>query len=177
MAGATEIGVLANTGQGFRPQNARDRHAEPSHIRTLPVIDNSMPHGQNVRTSVDCYVSGQYVQRNGKSLSVTQRYSIFVSYGRESQVNTLKEVRERVAADFQERYGGTFNITTIHVPDLKTPVDVPNYGDDMNLYGGSQSFKRQLGNYEKMRLDVGTERLKERLNVGSIRNRYGFGRR
>jgi hypothetical protein len=89
----------------------------------------------------------------------------------------MKEVRERVAADFQERYGGTFNITTIHVPDLKTPVDVPNYGDDVNLYGGSALFKKQLGNYEKMRLDVGTEHLKDRLNVQSIRKRFGYGRR
>ena len=175
MPGATEISVLSNT-TGFRAVNARDRHAEPSSVRTLPVIDNSLPNGKNIRTSVDCYVSGQYVQRNGKSLSVTQRYSIFVSYGRETQVNTLKEVRERVASDFQERYGGTFNITTVFVPDLKTPVDVPLYGEDIGLYGGSALFKRQLGNYEKMRLEVGTERLKDRMNVQSIRRRYGYSR-
>jgi hypothetical protein len=182
VAGATEIGVLANT-TGWRRSGPYTRTSEPGHIRTLPVIDNSLPSSSNVRTSVDCYVTGSYVQRNGQSLEVTQRYSVFVSYAKQTQYQTMKELNERVASDFQARYGGTFNVTTIFVPDIPTPMQeiVPGVapGDEapVEFYLGSRLFKGNLGSYQKMRLDVGKEATKERLNVQSIRKRFGYGRR
>lgn len=159
---------------GFRGTGQR-RFAEPNAIRTLPTIDNGSPQrSKNVTTSIDCYVSGQYLQRTGKVIEVSQRYTIFIKYTAETQVATMKQLRDRIMSDFQERYGTSFNITTVHVPDIPAAPEVLPV-DDMQMYGGSTLF-REMTRYEKYRYDVGTEKAKERYNVESIRKRYGYKR-
>ena len=115
----SQIQELANT-VGFRgtPNN---RIAEPSQIQTLPVIDNAVPTQSNIRTSVDCYVSGQYVTRNGKVTEVTQRYTIFVAYSKATQMQTMQQIRDRITSDFQAKYGKTFNVTNVYIPTIPVP--------------------------------------------------------
>lgn len=162
---------------GFRG-NPAHRTASPSDIRTLPVIDNSNRYASNVRTSIDCYVSGQYVQRNGRVLEVTQRYTIFIAYNRETQNATLQQLRDRVMMDFHERYG-QFNISTVYVPDLPVPKQTvvpgvrPGEAAPMEFYHGSEMF-RGMTRYERMRFESGTEREKAELNIRSVRKRYGY---
>lgn len=166
---------------GFRGGSPTHRIAEPSTVRTLPVIDNSNPYASNVRTSIDCYVSGQYVQRNGRILEVTQRYTIFIAYDRESQPATMQQVRDRVLSDFQDKYGGQFNVSSVFVPDMPVPratlvPGVPSGAQaPMEFYWGSQMF-RDMTKYEKLRFDVGTEREKASTNIASIKRRYGYKR-
>ena len=191
MAGKSQIAEIGQT-VGWKGTPAH-RTAEPSTVRTLPVIDNSNRYASNVRTSVDCYVSGQYVQRNGRVLEVTQRYTIFVAYSKETQLSTMNQVRDRVLSDFQAKYGGTFNVINVQVPQLPVPRSeqipgVPPDKDAMQLYGGSELFQdemirgtpnrifREMTKYEKLRYDVGTERAKAKTNIESIRKRYKLGR-
>ena len=155
---------------GFKGQ-ANHKIAEPNSIRTLPIIDNRVPTRKNVNTSIDCYVSGQYVQRNGKIIEVTQRYSIFVAYSSDTQRQTMQEVNTRIVGDFEARYGTTFNVTTVHVPAL--PIPIEDKGEPLEMYGGSGMF-REMSRYEHMRTDIFTEHLKERTNIRSIRKRYGY---
>ena len=181
MASGSEINVIANT-VGFRRTSGHVRSAEPTHVRTLPVIDNSLPYVSNVRTSVDCYVSGQYVQRNGQVMEVTQRYSIFISYNKTTHYQTMQHLQQRIAADFQARYGSAFNITTVYVPDLPTPMQdnvpgvAPGQEAPMEFYYGSRLFK-STHEYQKLRLDVGKEHIKEKTNIQNLRARYGYGKR
>ena len=160
---------------GFRGPVSH-RRADPIDVRSLPVIDNADAFNKAVRTSVDCYVSGQYVQRNGRVLEVTQRYTIYVSYTKETQYGTMQQVRDRIARDFQEKYGNTFNISNIYVPNLPIPMQEPRaeVGDEQ-MYGGTDLF-RQMTKYEKARYDIGTERLKADVNIESIKKRYGLKR-
>jgi len=170
----SEIGVIADTiGWHGTPNH---RLAEPGSVRTLPVIDNTDPAGSNIRTSVDCYVSGQYVQRNGKILEVQQRYSVFVSYGKQTQMATVRQLQDRIASDFKSRYGN-FNVATIYVPNLPIPMAKvfggvgPGGEQDLQMYGGSRLF-RGMTSYEKVRKDVGAEHVKSSTNISSIRKRY-----
>jgi hypothetical protein len=170
----TTIQELAKT-TGFRGP-ANHKFAEPGGIRTLPIIDNSVPTRSNIRTSVDCYVSGQYLQKNGNVIEVTQRYTIFVSYSHDTQMQTMSQVRERIIQDFESRYGKEFNVTTVFVPDLPVPPPkLPGVGAGeiapLEMYRGSDLFK-QITAYEKLRYDVGTENVKSRINIDSLRDRY-----
>ena len=160
---------------GFRGPVSH-RRADPIDVRSLPVIDNADAFNKAVRTSVDCYVSGQYVQRNGRVLEVTQRYTIYVSYTKETQNETMQQVRDKIARDFQEKYGNNFNISNIYVPNLPIPMKEqrPEVGDEQ-MYGGSSLF-RDMTKYEKARYDIGTERLKANVNIESIKKRYGLKR-
>lgn len=151
--------------------NGKLKRAEPSISRTIPPVDKSVPLMKTMRTSVDCYVSGQYVQRDGRVIEVMQRYSVFIAYTRETQLEAMQEVRNRISQDFQNKYGQTFNIATIFVPDLIAPP-LPTVPEPEQMYGGTSLFK-QLSAYERERYEVSTERLKSDLNVHSIRQRYG----
>lgn len=173
----TTIGELAKQ-VGFKgtPQH---RMAEPSSVRTLPVIDNASPLASNIRTSVDCYVSGQYVQRDGKVIEVTQRYTIFVAYHKETQFATMQQVRDRIINDFEAKYGKTFNVTNVYVPQLPVPkekeVEGVGRGGELRFYEGSDLFK-QMTKYEKARYEIGTQRQIASTNISSIRKRYGLKR-
>lgn len=174
----TTIQELARS-VGFRGPSKR-RTAEPGNIQTVQPVDNSLPTQSNVRTSVDCYVAGQYVQRNGNVIEVTQRYTIFVAYSRSTQAQTMRQVNDRIIQDFEARYGGTFNVTTVHVPDLPVPRDElpgtpPGGIAPIEMYGGTGMF-RSMTKYERARTEIGTERTKARINIGSIRKRYGLSR-
>lgn len=174
MARLTTIGELAKS-PGFKgtPQN---KLAEPDGVRTIPVIDNTLPVGKNMRTSIDCYVSGQYIQPNGKVIEVRQRYTIFVGYHRETQAQTMAEVRNRIISDFDARYGGTFNVSTVHVPDIPA-APVAAGPEDEQLYQGSGLWRREvMPPYEKERFDIATEKIKAATNIKNLRDRYRFRR-
>ena len=155
---------------------AMHRTAEPSGISTLPVIDNAsrISNRGNMRTSIDCYVSGQYVQRNGKVMEVTQRYTMFVAYDGESQQATMTQVRDQIMKDFQEKYGRTFNVTNVWVQPLGAPVETRSM-DPEQYYGGTPQFK-EMTKYEKYRYEIGTQKEISKTNIQSIRKRYGYKR-
>lgn len=153
---------------------ASHRIAEPSKVNTLPVIDNSVPGQATIRTSIDCYVSGQYVAEKGKITEVTQRYTIFVAYSKSTQMQTMDEVRHRIIADFEAKYGKTFNIVNVHVPGLPVPKhQLPRDVGEIEFYHGSRMF-RSMTRYERMLYDVRTQRDIARTNIESIKKRYGM---
>jgi len=154
---------------------AHKRVAEPSSVKTLSPIDNSVPGQATIRTSVDCYVSGQYVQKQGKSVEVTQRYTIYVAYSKETQLATMNKIRDTIMNDFQAKYGGTFNINNVFVQTLPVPVkkDVPvkDEAQPLEMYQGSGLF-RDMTRVERARYEIGSQRTQSRLNIESIKKRY-----
>lgn len=144
----------------------------------MPVIDNTDPVAANVRTSIDCYVSGQYVGKGGKSFEVKQRYTIFVSYGQRTQMQTMSQVRNAIANDFSQKYGMQFTISSVYVPSLITPKpDAPGVkkGEEqpIEFYLGSGSFRR-MTRYEKYHADVDAERVRHNVTLKDVRSRYKY---
>lgn len=152
---------------GLRGSGSR-RFAEPP-PRQVPVIDNSGP-GKNVTTSLDTYVAGEYIGRGGRRIEVTQRYTVFVSYGRGEQVRTMQQVRSQIMSDFARQYN-QLNMTSVHIPELR-PVEVefPASGvGDVEFYERSTAFRDVI---RRASFDIETERLKAGLNVQNIKERY-----
>jgi hypothetical protein len=93
----------------------------------------------------------------------------------------MQQVRNRIMSDFQGKYGKTFNVSNVFVPQLPVPKDEVGKGlkpgDEvtMEMYGGSEMF-RQMSRIDKYRYDVGTEKQKSTVNIDSIRKRYGYKR-
>jgi hypothetical protein len=177
LAGRSVIAELAASG-GLRGTQSH-KFAEPSTVKTLPVIDNAAPVGKNIRTSVDCYVAGQYVNKKGNVIEVTQRYTIFVAYNKQTQMMTMQQVRERILSDFQAKYGATFNISNVFIPQLPIPVGErvsrQTKAAPVQLYRGTDSFK-SMTQRERMIFEVGTQREVADTNIKSIRSRYGYKR-
>jgi hypothetical protein len=86
---------------------------------------------------------------------------------------TMNQVRDKIASDFSARYGTTFNISTIFVPDLLVPPE-DREAEPITVYRGSRSWKNEFGPAERKRFDISSERLKAQENIDNIRKRYRF---
>jgi hypothetical protein len=175
MAGQNPIRELGST-VGFRGPMAH-RTAEPGVNTSLPVIDNTDQSAPNVRTSVDCYVSGQYLGRRGNTIEVVQRYTVFVSYSRNTQKATMDQLRDRITNDFSSRYGSQFNVSGMQIPglpipDIHTPGVNPGEVAPVEFYWGSKTY-REMTRTTRLRYDIGTQGKIRDLNVGSLKKRYG----
>ena len=166
---------------GFKGGTQNHKIAEPGINRQLPVIDQSDPTLPNVRTSVDVYVSGQYLGPKGKTVEVVQRYTIFVSYSKRTQQQAMQQVREQALSDFQSKYGSYFNVSNVRVSDGPSPMDQAAMQGAMpqgagpapaQFYWGSGIF-RDMTRSEKERYDIGTQKSIARENIGSIKKRFG----
>jgi len=162
----SQIGEIASK-HGWRGSSGY-KVAEPSTVTTMPVVDQSDPSSQNVRTSIDCYVSGQYVGKKGQVHEVRQRYTIFVSYSKATQYDAMQQTRNAIASDFSSKYGKTFNITTIFVPETQFRSPEPQPAE---MYRGSTVFKNR---FDRARYELGTEKVKYQQNTGNIRRRYNI---
>lgn len=161
--------------QGVLRGTQQHRIAEPRDISTLAPVDNSTHGRHHVTTSIDCYVAGQYIQKGGKTIDVHQRYTIFVRYSASTQEETLRQVRDLITKDFQVRYGGTFNITNVFVPLLPVPTQEIPKSAPLEYYEGSRIF-RSMTRTERARYEIGTQKVQSRLNIESIKKRYGVKR-
>lgn len=183
MRGMNPIRDLAATGQ--LRGSTQHKFADPPTERQLRVIDLGDPGAPKINTGVDAYVAGQYLGRNGKTIEVTQRYTVYVSYSARTQQQALQQARDEVVKHFQQKYGSTFNVTNVYLQDTPRVRAAGIQGDFMGIdgevapgqvapaqfYFGSEFFK-SMTRTERMRLDIGTQSSIRRANVKSIRRRY-----
>lgn len=163
------VGEIASS-TGFRG-NGRRRTAEPPTISGAP-IDNVTGGGPVVSTSVDMYVSGQYVGSKGQQLEVFQRYQVFVRYDQSTQRMTMQQLRDQIMHDFSTRYG-EFNISAVFVPDIAAP---PAPAQDEGFYRGRGVWEGRTSAsgrpVARARYELDTIKRTYELNTKSIRRRY-----
>jgi len=183
MRGDNPIRELASAGQ--LRGGGQHKQADPPTERQLRVIDLADPGAPRVSTGVDAYVAGQYLGRNGKTIDVTQRYTVYVSYSARTQQQAVQQAREEVLKHFQEKYGSTFNVTNVYLQDVPRARAAGTMGDllgidgevapgqvaPMQFYLGGEVFK-SMTRVNRIRWEIGSQRSIARTNIGSIRRRY-----
>lgn len=148
----------------------RHRFAEAIDIDQSKVLDFSDPNTNNISTSIDCYVSGHYVDRNGNVLEVKQRYTVYISYHKESLTQAIAALRQRILDDFQNKYPG-MKIDDTFIPELVRPLGEEGITEDIGFYYGSQMFKALT---KSQKLDTALKSAADmyRRNLGTIKDRY-----
>lgn len=157
------------------------RVAEPDVVSDLS-LDFSSKTASNVQTNVDCYVSGTYITSSGDSVEIIQRYSVFITYNRDTLDQALSAVRQNIMDDFNKKYGDDFEIGVVNVEPPKKPISDDIEGiskgkvEDLEMYSGSDMF-REITNYEEYIIQRRAEREKyefnrDRIKREYIRNRY-----
>lgn len=143
-------------------------------VNNLQSVDYSGGKKNSVYTSVDCYVSGSYVGRDGKTIEIKQRYTVYVSYNRETQASAMNEVRKKIMMDFSGNFP-QFRVSDVFIPDAKfiTPLGDGSRVEDAYFYYGSGLFKNAS------RLDVAkykmqTEKNIYKTNIKTIKKQYGI---
>lgn len=148
----------------------RHRFAEAVDIDKSKVVDMSEPLKNNISTSVDAYVSGHYTDRNGNVLEVKQRYTIFVSYSKDSLFQAIPAIKKRMLDDFQQKYPG-MNIDDTFVPNLIAPLGQQGMIEDEAFYFGSKLFK-ELTRVQSRGLALGSAADMYKRNIDTIKKRY-----
>jgi hypothetical protein len=138
------------------------------------VVDYSGGRKNSIYTSVDCYVSGTYTGNNGEVREVKRRYSVYVSYNKDTQMVAMADVRKRIIDDFSNNYPD-FRISDIFIPEQKfiTPLGQGGLVEDMEYYYGSQLFKN-MSRLDVARYKINTEKDIYTRNVANIKKRYGI---
>jgi hypothetical protein len=137
-------------------------------------VDHSEGKKNSIYTSVDCYVSGTYTTNDGKTSEVKQRYTVYVSYNRETQKLAMNETRQRIIDDFSNNYP-EFRVSDIFIPEASfiTPLGNDGLVEDTQFYYGSELFKA-MSRVDVAQYKIQTERDIYRNNVRNIKKRYGL---
>ena len=149
------------------------KHAELSTGRQFTVDQSS--YGPTVTTSIDCYITGIYMGARGNSVSIKQRYTVYISYSRKTQMAALASTRTQIMQDFEANFP-QFKISDIFIPENQLPPPTPlsATGDDIDqYYQGSDLFKR-LWRQDIGRFRVDTEREIFDSRVQKIKKQYGI---
>ncbi len=78
-----------------------------------------MPGERKIDTTVDCYVTGQYIDSKGKLFSIKQRYSIRIVYSTSTMHEVMQELRARLVSEFEVKYSQfDFNVTDVFIPEM-----------------------------------------------------------
>lgn len=137
-------------------------------------IDHSGGKKNSVYTSIDCYVSGSYIGRDGQSLEIKQRYTVYVSYNRETQRVAMNEVKQKIIDDFSMNFP-QFRVSDVFIPDAKfiTPLGDDGIVENAEFYQGSNLFKA-MSRIDVAQYKIAMEKNIYKNNVNNIKKRYGL---
>lgn len=107
----------------------------------------------------------------GRSLSIKQRYTVFVSYNRATLKTAMDRVRGQIISDFENNFP-EFRIADVFIPEQQFMAPTgPSDADEM--YEGSHLFK-QLSRMDVGRYRVATERDIMSSRIKQIKRQYGL---
>ena len=132
-------------------------------------------YGPTVNTSIDCYVTGIYMGPKGQSISIKQRYTVFVSYTKNTQLSAMNKIRAQIIQDFEMNFP-QFKVSDIFIPETSLPIppSPSDVGDDMDtFYRGSELFKR-ISSVDVGQFRVETEKAIFNSRVKQIKRKYGL---
>jgi hypothetical protein len=148
------------------------RHADFVNGRQYTIDESS--YGPTVNTSIDCYITGIYIGVKGNSISIKQRYTVYVSYTRSTQMNAMNKIRSQIMTDFEQNFP-QFKISDIFIPETQLPIPM-QAGPDENadqFYRGSQLYRR-ISSVDVGQFQVGTERAIFKSRIDQIKKKYGL---
>ncbi len=155
-------------------KNPKQQVGDSIVIQRLPEQDFSEEGERSIETTVDCYVTGSYVdQQKGKVFQIRQRYSIDITYSNSSLVRSTNFVRQEIIRRF-EQDNDNFSINEVIIPDLRKIV--PEAPDPILFTGGSRIWKR-ITRVEEGKLALRREKDIYKSRARRLIERYGLKRR
>jgi hypothetical protein len=174
--GCFELAGFANFFSGLYEKfswmgGSQSRYGDSHEAIQLPTIDDAVQGEYAVDTTVDCYVTGTYIDSKGRLSQIKQRYSIRVKYSKSSYERVMSALREKIAQEFTQKYSGYgFDITNVFIPDLL----VPKEPQPVEEYKGSRYWK--LITRVDMNREMDTARTIYRSRIKGIIKRYSIRR-
>lgn len=149
------------------------RSGEISRPKTLPSLDYSSEKEKPIITTVDCYVTGTYIDNKGKIFTIRERYSIDITYSNSTIIEAMARVRQLLISKFQED-NPSFEIGRIFIPEL--PPEMKRIPEPKYTYRGGRVY-RYMTRIEEGKLMLGTEKDIYKSRAERIIKRYGLKRK
>jgi hypothetical protein len=119
----------------------QQKQGDSTSIKPLPSVENVKQGERSISTTVDCYVSGEYVTKDGKTFKIRQRYSIAIKYSRSTLNEVMQRLRNAIQSEFTATYSGDgFQISDVFVPLLTAPTAYQT----VEFYRGSKYWRLLL---------------------------------
>lgn len=154
--------------------STRARQGERQRVKELRSIDLSRRGEPTIRTTIDCYLTGSYIQRTGKSskqgrqITFRQRYSISIRYSTSTANQIYSEVRQEIIRSFESQFAGTgVQINDVFVPTLGEPTEP----SPVQLYTGGRMWKL-VTRTELKRRELTTADAIHKANIRGIIRKY-----
>jgi hypothetical protein len=143
-------------------------------INSKHQVDLSGGKKNSVYTSVDCYVSGTYTGNDGKSMEIKQRYTVYVAYNRDTQMQAMTQVKQQIMDDFNREFP-VFRIADVFIPEAKfiKPLGSDGLVEDASFYQGSDMFKA-MSRIDVAQYKMQVEKDIYNRNIKNIKKRYGI---
>ena len=137
-------------------------------------VDESSSFQNNIQTSVDCYVSGTYIGSDGNTIEVKQRYTIYVSYSKDTQRIAMQKVRNMIIQDFEREFA-QFHVTDVFIPEAKfiIPLGAEGKAESAEFYFGSDLFKK-MSRLNVAKYKMATESAIYKSRKAQLKKRYGM---
>lgn len=150
---------------------SQSRYGDSAEAIQLPTVDDTVQGEYVVDTTIDCYVTGTYIDKKGRLTQVKQRYSVRIRYSKSTFDRVMAALREKLASAFTDKYSGYgFDITNVFIPDLLMPRE-PAPAEE---YKGSRYWK--LITRVEMQREQDLARTIYRSRIKGIIKRYSIRR-
>ena len=137
------------------------------------VLDFAEKGERAVSLSLDCYVSGQYVSRGGRTVEAKFRFNVYVRYSESTMKQAMNAVRERLLEKFKKEFPG-FDPSVVFVDPNKWQVPVETKpAEQEEFYKGTDYWRRLMGT-EYARYEIATRKEIYNTSVANIKKRYGL---
>lgn len=140
-------------------------------VESLPSLEYEEKGKRSISTTVDCYVTGTYITREGKLFSIKQRYSIDVSYTRDDIIEVMSRIRQMIMEKFKAEHP-EYNISDVFIPELLSPRNIP---EPAYFYRGGKLY-RYLTRFSEGRYILQTEKEIYKSVAKKIIKRYSLRR-
>lgn len=138
----------------------------------LPSLDYTERTEKSISTSVDVFVTGQYISHKGRTFSIRERYTVHVRYSMSNIREVMSRIREMIMSKFQQD-NPDFNITDIFIPELIRPSAVP---EPKYMYRGGRVW-RYITRFSEGRFRLQTEKDIYKSRASRLIAKYGLKRR
>lgn len=140
---------------------------------TLPSVDYSIPKEKSITTTIDCYVTGSYIDQRGKMFTIRERYSIDVTYSNSTVLEAMARIRQLLMSKFEEE-NPSFQVGDVFIPEL--PPEMKVIAEPQYVYRGGRIY-RYMTRLSEGRIMLETEKDIYVSRAESIIKRYGLKRR
>jgi hypothetical protein len=135
-------------------------------------LDYADPSETPITTTIDCFITGTYIDQKGKMFTIRQRYSVTITYSSSTVVQAMARIRDRLIQKFQAE-NESFMVGDIFIPELQREVPFKTTPEPIYTYRGGKLW-RYLTRIEEGKFKIGLQKEAYKNRARMLIAKYGL---